>query len=114
MPRAKVLVVDDEKPILQSTCMILETMGFEVLATSDPAEVPVLAARERPDVLLQDVRMPGLDLPSLVRRLRQEGHKMRIVLFSAAMDLDLVAEDLAVDAFIEKPFTPMDLELAVA
>jgi two-component system, OmpR family, phosphate regulon response regulator PhoB len=110
-PRLKVLVVDDEAAILLSTAYLLETFGHEVVRTADPRQVLDLVRAFRPDVVLQDVRMPGLDLSGLVRSLRAEPGLARtpIVLFSASMNLDEVREEVQADAVLEKPFQPAEL-----
>lgn len=111
----KILVVDDETSILQSTRLLLRALGFEVATASTPGEVlPVLLA-ERPDVLLQDVRMPGLDLDALVRSIREDARTrdVPIILFSASMDLFEVQDRVGANGFIEKPFKPREVVQAI-
>lgn len=107
-----VLVVDDEPSILTSTKTLLETMGHTVHTTAEAGKVVDLITRHRPDVLLQDVRMPGLDLRKLLAAVRSipEGKAVRVALFSAGMDLDQIAAAADVDRVLEKPFTPRQLE----
>ena len=71
-PLTKVLVVDDEPSVLQSTGLLLSELGYEVVTTNDPADVVQLVRKERPDVVLQDVRMPGLDLEALIKNIRTD------------------------------------------
>lgn len=110
-PRLRVLVVDDETAILLSTRYLLETFGHQVESTTDPSAVLDLLRAFQPDVLLQDVRMPGLDLPALVRSVRAEPgfEQTPIVLFSAGMNLQEVSEEVQADALVEKPFQPAEL-----
>lgn len=110
MPR-KVLIVDDEVSILRSTALLLQDLGFEVVTTSEPSHVVSLALKERPDVLLQDVRMPGLDVERLVHELRAQPELVgtQIILFSAGMDTDEIAERVGVTRWIEKPFKPQEI-----
>jgi len=109
--RQQILVVDDEPDVLQSTEMMLNLLGFDALPLLDPTEVVELAARKRPSVILQDLRMPHLDLPRLVRRLRSNPSTkdIPIVFFSAAPEIDQVAARLDADAFLRKPFDPGEL-----
>jgi DNA-binding response OmpR family regulator len=60
-PRKRVLVVDDEQGILELLVMVLQDAGYEVSAASDGREAIVRALQERPDVIVLDILMPGLD-----------------------------------------------------
>jgi DNA-binding response OmpR family regulator len=60
-PRKKVLVVDDEQGILELLVMVLQDAGYDVSAASDGREAIVRALQERPDVIVLDILMPGLD-----------------------------------------------------
>src|SRR5438876_9311212 len=94
----RVLVVDDEPSILHSTRLLLEQMGFEVSTCQATEDILPTARRERPGVILQDVRMPGLDLGALLRTLRadRELSAIPVVVFSASMDMDEIAARLDV------------------
>lgn len=107
----KILVVDDEPSIVRSTSMLLSELGFEVFTTSDPAEVLPLLRREKPDILLQDVRMPGLDLDKLLESVRADPKVagVPVVLFSASMDLADVQSRVGAAAILEKPFKPHEI-----
>ena len=116
MTRApKVLLADDEPAILESTAAILREMGYRVV-TVDRADAIFRTARaERPDLLLQDVRMPGLDLQALMTSLRADPAlaKIPVLLFSASMDLEAVASRIGASQHIEKPFKPDQLVAAI-
>ena len=107
----RVLLADDEPAVLSSTALLLTDLGFEVVSVSDPSRIASVARAERPDVILQDLRMPGLVIEDLVRELRDDPElaKVPIVLFSASMDLDDVASQVGVDHLLEKPFRPQEL-----
>ncbi len=104
----KILVVDDEPSILRSTQLLLMDMGFDVVTCADQSQVVATLRKERPDLLLQDVRMPGLDLDPLVRSIRADADVGRtpIVLFSASIDLPEIHEQVGATGFLEKPFKP--------
>ena len=108
---SKILVVDDEVGILNSTALLLSELGFEVTTTSDHGEVLPTLRKERPSLLLQDVRMPGLDLDGLMRAIRQDPvvGKTPVVLFSANMDLRDVQERVGATGYLEKPFKTAEL-----
>jgi CheY-like chemotaxis protein len=111
----KILVVDDEVSILRSTELLLMDMGFEVVTTSDHTTVVDMARKEKPDLLLQDVRMPGLDLDKLVASLRSEPSlkHIPILLFSASMDLGETAVRVGAEGVLDKPFKPNEVLDAV-
>lgn len=112
----KVLIVDDEPSVLASTAMLLEDRGFVVVKLADASAVLDTMRRERPDALLQDVRMPGLDVDALVDAVRRQPDLRHtpVILFSASLDLEERAEKLGVDVVLEKPFRPDDLVAALA
>jgi CheY-like chemotaxis protein len=112
---AKVLVVDDEPSVLLSTSLLLSDLGHAVVTTTQANDVLSTMRRERPDVLLQDVRMPGLDLPALMRQVRADPDVggTPIVLFSASMNLLEVQGEVGADGVLEKPFRPDDLLAAI-
>lgn len=103
----RVLVVDDEESILRSTALLLEALGFQVITLDRSDLILETTLRERPDVLLQDVRMPGLDVDRLVREVRAhpELAHVHIVLFTASMEAGEIAERTGA-VMIEKPFGP--------
>ncbi len=111
----KILVVDDEASILRSTQLLLMDMGFEVVTCADQSQVLEPIRRERPDLLLQDVRMPGLDLERLVHSIRADPAiaKLPILLFSASMDLDEIQERVGAAGILEKPFKPVEIVQAI-
>lgn len=104
----RVLVVDDEPSILRSTLLLLEDMGHSAMGVSNVNEVVPTIRTFEPEVLLQDIRMPGLDISSLVRSVRAEGRQVRVVLWSASTDAAEIAQKLGV-TLLEKPFKPSDL-----
>lgn len=105
--RHKILVVDDEQPILTTTCLILGELGFEAIACGNAAGIREAVERERPDLVLQDVRMPGLDLEAVIGELRKDpAHvNLRIVLFTASMDAEEMKDRLRADGLLDKPFS---------
>jgi len=111
----KILVVDDEPSILRSTQLLLLDMGFEVVTCSDQSHVLDTLRKERPDLLLQDVRMPGLDLDRLVNSIRADKAlaALPILLFSASMDLDEIQQRVGASGVLEKPFKPTEIVEAI-
>ncbi len=106
-PEARLLVVDDEPNIRELLSASLRYAGFEVATAADGQQALAAAATFRPDLLVLDVMMPGLDGFGVVRRLRQNGTHTP-VLFLTARD---AAEDkvsgltLGGDDYVTKPFS---------
>jgi DNA-binding response OmpR family regulator len=109
----KVLVIDDEAPIRLLCRVNLEAEGVEVVEAADgPAGIEA-AERERPDVVLLDVMMPGLNGWSVAERLL-ENEKTRdipIVFLTARADIRDRARGMDVGGldYITKPFNPVEL-----
>ena len=106
-PEARLLVVDDEPNIRELLSASLRYAGFEVATAADGQQALALADSFRPDLLVLDVMMPGLDGFGVVRRMRQSGRHTP-VLFLTARD---AAEDkvsgltLGGDDYVTKPFS---------
>ncbi|HUR67872.1 MAG TPA: response regulator [Candidatus Thermoplasmatota archaeon] len=111
MQSPKILIADDERSILWSTKLLLEGLGYRVATVSDARDILGAVEAEAPDLLLQDVRMPGLDLDALLPILRRTRHGagLPIVIFTAGMDASEVVERVSASGYIEKPFQPHEL-----
>lgn len=95
-----ILVVDDDPAIRKMTRLVLEAEGYAVRAAGDGREALAEIAREPPDLVLSDVRMPELDGVALLAELRRRAPDLPVVLFSALHDR---IDDPGV-AFLPKPF----------
>jgi CheY-like chemotaxis protein len=110
----KILLVDDEDDIREVAQMSLEmTAGWEVLTASSGAEGLRIAAAERPDAILLDVMMPGMDGPATARALKgaPETAEIPIILLTAKVQAAdrRRFDDLGVAGILAKPFDPMAL-----
>jgi two-component system, chemotaxis family, chemotaxis protein CheY len=111
----KVLVVEDDEMMHRLIGRALAGLGFQqVLAAHDGAAGLAAAARERPDIIISDYRMPGMDGLAMVEAVRRDAtldHSV-IIMLSAADDQQVVeqARDLGADTFIVKPFARADLK----
>jgi two-component system OmpR family response regulator len=104
---AKLLVVDDEPNIVELLAASLRYAGFEV-ATARNGHDALRTAREfRPDVLLLDVMMPGIDGFEVVRRLRSEGARCPVLFLTArdATEDKVTGLTLGGDDYVTKPFS---------
>ena len=114
----KVLIVDDEDLIREVTKLSLEAGGHDVLEAEDGPAGVLLAEAERPDVILLDRQMPGMDGLATLSALRGRPATAMIpvVFLSAGSGGDYAKELIALGAagVLEKPFDPMGLSAALA
>lgn len=108
----RVLIADDEPSVLDSTRELLAVFGFDVIAVSEAKRILPALRSEKPDVLLQDVRMPGLEIGKLLSEIRADKTIQRpvIVVFTAFLDTEERWQELGADALVEKPFDPYRLK----
>jgi DNA-binding response OmpR family regulator len=104
-----VLVVDDDQMIRRLVRAVLEADEFEVAEARDGQAALALAMETRPAVVVLDVMMPGLDGVEVCRRLDHE--QVKVVILTARDDpkLETEARAAGADAFMTKPFAPMEL-----
>src|SRR3954454_5950132 len=106
MPKSRVLVIDDEAAIRDSLRMTLEYEGYEFFGAATGQEGLALAEREAPDLVLLDVKMPGMDGIEVLERLRNMNDAVPVIVVSGHGTIQTAVEATkkgAID-FIEKPF----------
>src|SRR5260221_3720322 len=107
---ATILVVDDEPRIVQLVRDYLEHGGFTVLVASDGAAALRSARTGRPDLVILDLGLPGLDGLDVARALRRDGEVPIIMLTARSEESDkLVGLELGADDYMTKPFSPKEL-----
>ena len=105
-----ILVVDDEPKIVQIARDYLEHAGFRVVIAADGRTALEAVAGERPDLLVLDLGLPGLDGLEVTRRLRQAGDLPIVMLTARDDELDkLLGLELGADDYLTKPFSPREL-----
>jgi DNA-binding response OmpR family regulator len=113
----KVLVVDDEPPIRLLCRVNLEAEGMEVLEAADGEEGLATARAEKPDVVLLDVMMPGMDGWQVAEQLFEsdETNQIPLVFLTARAELRDRARGLELGGvdYITKPFNPVELAAVV-
>jgi CheY-like chemotaxis protein len=111
--RSKVLVVDDQKLIVDTISEILESAGFDVAAAYDGWQALEAAARFKPDHLLTDVLMPRMNGVELAIAIRQNHPSINILLFSGQAGISEILFDAEKRGFhfevIPKPIHPSKL-----
>jgi len=107
---ATILVVDDEPRIVQLVRDYLEHGGFTVLTAADGPSALRSARTGRPDLVVLDLGLPGLDGLDVARSLRREGEVPIIMLTARTEESDkLVGLELGADDYLTKPFSPKEL-----
>jgi two-component system, NtrC family, nitrogen regulation response regulator NtrX len=106
MPKSRILVIDDESAIRDSLKMTLEYEGYDVIGAATGQEGLALAEREAPDLVLLDVKMPGMDGIEVLERLRSMNDALPVVVVSGHGSISTAVEATKKGAFdfIEKPF----------
>ena len=106
MPKSRILVIDDEAAIRDSLKMTLEYEGYEFIGAATGQEGLALAEREAPDLVLLDVKMPGMDGIEVLERLRNMNESLPVVVVSGHGTISTAVEATKKGAFdfIEKPF----------
>ena len=108
---AKILVADDEPDLRALLQRYLSDQGYSVRTVDGAGPLDVLLQRERFDVLVLDVMMPGEDGLSICRRLRAANDRTPIVMLTAkGEDVDrIVGLEVGADDYLPKPFNPREL-----
>jgi signal transduction histidine kinase len=109
------LLVDDEEDIRDVLLLPLEDLGYEVL-TADNAETALSIFRsKRPDVVLTDIKMPGMDGIELLREVKKESPDTEVIMITGHGDMDLAIRSLKYEAtdFVIKPIHVDTLEIAL-
>jgi len=106
----KILAVDDEAKILRLLQFNLELEGFEIIIELDPTRVLDLAVEIKPDVILMDVMMPGINGYELTRLLRENPNTLDIpiIILTAKTHYAEILKaynNFQIDYYITKPFT---------
>src|ERR1041384_4907463 len=106
MPKPRILVIDDEAPIRDSLKMTLEYEGYEFIGAATGQEGLALAEREAPDLVLLDVKMPGMDGLEVLDGLPAMHDTLPVVVISGHGTISTAVEATKKGAFdfIEKPF----------
>jgi two-component system, NtrC family, nitrogen regulation response regulator NtrX len=106
LPKSRILVIDDEAAIRDSLKMTLEYEGYEFVGAATGQEGIALAEREAPDLVLLDVKMPGMDGLEVLDRLRAMNESLPVVVISGHGTISTAVDATKKGAFdfIEKPF----------
>jgi DNA-binding response OmpR family regulator len=110
MDMPKVLIIDDEKRIVDGVRKYYEQAGFVVLAAYDGDQGYKLAVQEQPDLIILDLMLPGMDGLDVCRKIRQHNDIPIIMLTARVDETDkLIGLELGADDYVTKPFSPREL-----
>lgn len=110
----KILVVDDEPSILNLVASYLKAEGYEVFTASDGLAALKAVKAYKPDILLLDIMLPGLDGLEVLSRLRRESDVYVILLTARTEETDkIVGLSVGADDYVTKPFSPRELTARV-
>jgi two-component system, OmpR family, alkaline phosphatase synthesis response regulator PhoP len=107
---AKILVIDDEQSILNLVTAYLRLEGYEIYTATDGPSGLQSALKLKPDIVILDVMLPGMDGMEVLSRLRRESEVYVIMLTARTEETDkIVGLSLGADDYVTKPFSPREL-----
>jgi len=110
MSPAKILVVDDEPGIVELVLAYLRADGFEVLSALDGQTGLKTARESKPDLVVLDLMLPGMDGIEVLTQLRRESNVYVILLTAKSEETDkIVGLSIGADDYVTKPFSPREL-----
>jgi len=109
----KILMIDDEKDLVDTLSFRLQAHGFDVISASDGPRGIEKAKADKPDLIILDLMMPGMDGYEVVKRLKADNAttNVPIIILTAAVSPELTQKVCNIHAAdcITKPFEPRDL-----
>lgn len=103
---SKILVCDDDQGILDVLTIILQQEGFQTHCINGGKGIQKRINEFKPDLILLDIMMPGIDGKEIVKILKKQKYlaKIPIIVFSALNNVGQIAKDLGADDYLAKPF----------
>ncbi|MDR0706032.1 MAG: response regulator [Planctomycetaceae bacterium] len=111
--KKKILIVDDDREIIESIRIALEAAGYDVVVSFDGDQGLILVNKEKPDLVILDIMMPKRSGFLILETLRQtQFYPIRVIMITAneGERHKAYAESLGIDGYIRKPF-PIDVLL---
>jgi DNA-binding response OmpR family regulator len=110
MSSETILVVDDEPTIVEVVELYLKREGYRVITAHDGSSALQIVAERKPDLIILDLMLPGLNGFEITQRLRASGHVPIIMLTARSEEADrIVGLELGADDYVTKPFSPREL-----
>ena len=111
----KILIVDDETIICEFFKDRFEKLGFSAFVAFDGADAIAISQEHNPDVVLLDIKMPGMDGITAMKKIKEINPEIPVILLSAKSQLHEIRAGLeaGADAYLTKPLPPEDIIKAV-
>jgi len=110
MPNAKILVVDDEPSILKLVTAYLQSEGYDFMTAEDGISALKAVRSYRPDIIILDIMLPGMDGIEVLGQLRRESDAYVIMLTARSEETDkIIGLSVGADDYLTKPFSPREL-----
>ncbi len=111
----KILVIDDEEPTLSMFRLFLGAYGYQVFTAANGSEGIELFKKERPSIVLTDIKMPGMDGLTVLKQIKNIDPKTEVIVITGHGDMELAKQALDSDAvgFINKPIKKEALDHAL-
>src|SRR5579872_5040750 len=107
---SKIMVVDDERHIVELARLYLTREGYEVEGVGDGAQAVARFAQVKPDLVVLDIMLPGVDGLTICREIRKQS-QVPIIMLTARDEVTdkVVGLELGADDYLTKPFHPQEL-----
>jgi DNA-binding NtrC family response regulator len=115
MSATRVLIVDDEPDMLENCARILGRVGYQCFSTTEPAKALALLEEERPDLLITDLKMPGMDGMALLKRAHELDPTLPVIVITAFATIESAVAAVKEGAtdYLPKNFSVEHLRVAV-
>ena len=110
-PRPRIVIIDDERGILETIEILLRGEGFDPIGVQSPREALQRLAELDPDIVLTDIRMPGVTGLEILQAMRAYDPEVPVILMTAQASLQTAVQAVNEGAFyyLQKPFSNADL-----
>jgi len=113
----KLLLIDDEEPIRVALARSLRSDGYEVVTAENGEKGIEVFKKERPTIVLTDIKMPGMDGIEVLKRIKEISPRTEVIVITGTLyeDMDVTIQSLQLDAsdFITEPITDEGLTIAL-
>ncbi len=111
----KVFILDDEPDMVENLERILQHQGYATVVSTESTEALDIVEQEQPDLILTDLRMPGLDGMAILEQIKCRGLEVPVIILTAYASLDSAVETIKQGAcdYVAKPFAPEELLLKI-